>query len=65
MRGQNFFRRKYSHCATQILRYYSRALPENWLTVFTHDDAVPWAYIERDSAGKLVARVDGESAKIA
>ena len=29
-------------------RYYERAIPERWLTVFTHDDAVPWAYVERD-----------------
>ena len=36
-------------------RYYAQALPEKWLTVFTHDDAVPWAYLE-ESAGKLVAR---------
>ncbi len=46
-------------------RYYSRALPEKWLTVFTHDDAVPWAYVEKDSAGKLQARVDAQSSKIA
>lgn len=46
-------------------RYYERALPEKWLTVFTHDDAVPWAYIEKDSAGKLVARADVGSLKIA
>jgi glyoxylase-like metal-dependent hydrolase (beta-lactamase superfamily II) len=46
-------------------RYYARALPEKWLTVFTHDDAVPWAYVEQDSAGKLRARVDAQSSKIA
>jgi hypothetical protein len=28
-------------------RYYSRAIPEQWLTIFTHDPGVPWAYIER------------------
>jgi glyoxylase-like metal-dependent hydrolase (beta-lactamase superfamily II) len=37
-------------------RYYAEALPGKWLTVFTHDDAVAWAYIEKDAAGKLVAR---------
>lgn len=37
-------------------RYYSQSLAEKWLTVFTHDDAVPWAYIEKDSAEKLVTR---------
>lgn len=36
-------------------RYYERALPERWLTVFTHDDAVPWAYVEREG-NKLRAR---------
>jgi glyoxylase-like metal-dependent hydrolase (beta-lactamase superfamily II) len=37
-------------------RYYAQALPEKWLTVFTHDDAVPWAWVEKDGAGKLAAR---------
>jgi len=36
-------------------RYYEQALAERWLTVFTHDDAVPWAYVEQDGAGKLKA----------
>jgi glyoxylase-like metal-dependent hydrolase (beta-lactamase superfamily II) len=35
--------------------YYARALPERWLTVFTHDPKTPWAYLEKDEAGKLVA----------
>jgi glyoxylase-like metal-dependent hydrolase (beta-lactamase superfamily II) len=26
-------------------RYYARAIPEQWLTIFTHDPNVPWAYI--------------------
>jgi glyoxylase-like metal-dependent hydrolase (beta-lactamase superfamily II) len=34
-------------------RYYEQALPGKWLTVFTHDDAVPWGYVEQDSTGKL------------
>jgi glyoxylase-like metal-dependent hydrolase (beta-lactamase superfamily II) len=37
-------------------KYYAQSIPENWLTVFTHDAAVPWAYIEKDEAGKLRAR---------
>ena len=36
--------------------YYARALPERWLTVFTHDPTVPWAYIEKEESGKMVAR---------
>ena len=37
-------------------QYYARALPEKWLTVFTHDPKTPWAYIERDELGKMVAK---------
>jgi glyoxylase-like metal-dependent hydrolase (beta-lactamase superfamily II) len=37
-------------------RYYAQALPERWLTVLTHDDAVPWGYVEKDATGKLVVR---------
>ena len=37
-------------------QYYARALPEKWLTVFTHDAEVPWAYLERDESGKMVAK---------
>jgi len=38
-------------------RYYSRAIPEKWLTMFTHDPATPWAYLERDDRGKIVMKV--------
>ena len=37
-------------------RYYFRALPEKWLTMFTHDPEIPWAYLERDERGKIVAK---------
>jgi glyoxylase-like metal-dependent hydrolase (beta-lactamase superfamily II) len=37
-------------------RYYARAVPEKWLTMFTHDPEVPWAYVDRNDAGKIVAR---------
>ena len=37
-------------------RYYARAVAEKWLTVFTHDPVKPWAYVERDELGKMVAR---------
>jgi glyoxylase-like metal-dependent hydrolase (beta-lactamase superfamily II) len=29
-------------------RYYARAIPDKWLTIFTHDPEVPWAYIDRE-----------------
>ncbi len=34
-------------------RYYSQAIPERWLTVFTHDDQTPWGYVERGERGKF------------
>jgi len=37
-------------------RYYARAIPEGWITVFTHDPRIPWARVERDASGKLVAK---------
>ncbi len=36
--------------------YYARSIPEKWLTVFTHDPKTPWAYIEKDETGKMVAQ---------
>jgi glyoxylase-like metal-dependent hydrolase (beta-lactamase superfamily II) len=38
-------------------RYYAHAVPEKWLTVFTHDPKIPWAYVEKDEQGKMVARL--------
>lgn len=37
-------------------RYYARAIPENWLTMFTHDPKVPWAYLGKDERGKIVSK---------
>ena len=37
-------------------RFYKRAIPENWLVVFTHDHEVPWAYVQIGEKGKPVAR---------
>jgi glyoxylase-like metal-dependent hydrolase (beta-lactamase superfamily II) len=37
-------------------QYYSKAIPEKWLTVFTHDPKMPWAYVEKDELGKMVAK---------
>ena len=36
--------------------YYARAIAEKWLTVFTHDPKMPWAYIGQDESGKMVAK---------
>jgi glyoxylase-like metal-dependent hydrolase (beta-lactamase superfamily II) len=34
-------------------KYYAWAIPERWLTVFTHDDQTPWGYVERGERGRL------------
>jgi glyoxylase-like metal-dependent hydrolase (beta-lactamase superfamily II) len=36
--------------------YYTKSIPEKWLTVFTHDAKTPWAYVEKEELGKMVAR---------
>jgi len=40
-------------------RYYAQAIAEKWLTMFTHDPNIPWAYVEKDDRGKMVAKVLG------
>ncbi|HLV88607.1 MAG TPA: MBL fold metallo-hydrolase [Candidatus Sulfotelmatobacter sp.] len=40
-------------------RYYAESIPGKWLTVFTHDPKLPWAYLEPDKAGKLTVRTPG------
>lgn len=37
-------------------RYYAEAIPEKWLTIFTHDPKMPWGYVERDEKGKMVVK---------
>ncbi len=37
-------------------KYYEESIPGKWLTIFTHDPEQPWAYVERDPEGKLVAQ---------
>jgi glyoxylase-like metal-dependent hydrolase (beta-lactamase superfamily II) len=37
-------------------QYFAKAIPEKWLTVFTHDAKTPWAYVEKDESGKMVAK---------
>ena len=37
-------------------RYYAESIPEKWLTMFTHDPNVPWAYVEKNERGRIVAR---------
>jgi glyoxylase-like metal-dependent hydrolase (beta-lactamase superfamily II) len=37
-------------------QYYAKSIAEKWLTVFTHDAKAPWAYLQKDDLGKMVAR---------
>src|ERR1700690_1274325 len=36
--------------------YYARAIAEKWITVFTHDDATPWGYVQRGEKGRLAVK---------
>jgi glyoxylase-like metal-dependent hydrolase (beta-lactamase superfamily II) len=37
-------------------KYYAESISAKWLTVFTHDPKLPWAYVERDPEGRLLAQ---------
>jgi glyoxylase-like metal-dependent hydrolase (beta-lactamase superfamily II) len=36
--------------------YYAQAIPERWLTVFTHDHVTPWGYIQAGERSKLAVQ---------
>jgi glyoxylase-like metal-dependent hydrolase (beta-lactamase superfamily II) len=36
-------------------KYYAESVPNRWLTIFTHDHEVPWAYIEEPKPGRYSA----------
>jgi hypothetical protein len=37
-------------------RYYAESIPGKWLTMFTHDPKIPWAYVEKDAMGRMVGK---------
>jgi glyoxylase-like metal-dependent hydrolase (beta-lactamase superfamily II) len=37
-------------------RFYAQAVPQQWLTIFTHDHERPWAYLDEAKPGKIVAK---------
>ncbi len=37
-------------------RFYARAIPENWLVLFTHDHHTPFARLARDDRGRPILR---------
>jgi glyoxylase-like metal-dependent hydrolase (beta-lactamase superfamily II) len=40
-------------------RFYARAIPEQWLVVFTHDHATPFGFVEEGPRGRPVLRSVG------
>ena len=40
-------------------RFYAQAVPQQWLTIFTHDHEHPWAYLDEPKQGRIVARDAG------
>ena len=43
-------------CIAERKRFYSRAVPEKWLVLFTHDHHTPFAHIALNEKGKPVPR---------
>lgn len=39
-------------------RFYERAIPQQWLTIFTHDHELPWGYLQMGEKGRPVMRDD-------
>lgn len=37
-------------------RFYAEAIPQQWLVIFTHEPRTPFAYLECNAAGDVVAR---------
>ncbi len=40
-------------------RFYDRAIPEQWLVVFTHDQETPWGYLKMGDKGRPVMQEGG------
>ena len=40
-------------------RYYAQAFPERWLTIFTHDPAMPWGYVQPGEMGRMTCVAAG------
>ena len=36
-------------------KYYEKAVPDRWLTIFSHDPDIPWTYLDKES-GKIVLK---------
>jgi glyoxylase-like metal-dependent hydrolase (beta-lactamase superfamily II) len=45
-------------CIAQRKRFYARAIPEQWMVLFTHDHHTPFGYVELNEKGKPAMRPD-------
>jgi hypothetical protein len=43
-------------CIAERKRFYERAIPEEWLVLFTHDHATPMGYITPNHKGKPILK---------
>jgi glyoxylase-like metal-dependent hydrolase (beta-lactamase superfamily II) len=43
-------------CIEERKRFYKRAIPENWLVLFTHDHHTPMGFVNWSDKGKPVFR---------
>jgi len=48
-------------CIEQRKRFYSRAIPEEWLVLFTHDHDLPMGYVGWNERGRPVVRSGAKS----
>ena len=48
-------------CIEQRKRFYQRAIPENWLVLFTHDHHTPAAYLTLNEKGKPAIKATSTS----
>jgi glyoxylase-like metal-dependent hydrolase (beta-lactamase superfamily II) len=48
-------------CIEQRKRFYSRAIPEEWLVLFTHDHQLPMGFLRWNERGKAVIRATKET----
>jgi glyoxylase-like metal-dependent hydrolase (beta-lactamase superfamily II) len=42
-------------------KYYAESIPENWLTIFTHDPKTPWGYISQENGKYTFQPLDGHA----
>jgi len=48
-------------CIVQRKRFYARAIPEQWLVLFTHDHHTPMGYVGLNEKGKPILKQASES----